>query len=83
MIWLPCSTAFTTWAIQSAPLKHVKETLGPNGTWLIVEPFANDHLKDNLNPVGRVYYGASTMICTLKHRSPRRSGSGSAHRREK
>ncbi|MBY5513586.1 class I SAM-dependent methyltransferase [Rhizobium leguminosarum] len=44
--------------------RHVNETLGPNGTWLIVEPFANDHLKDNLNPVGRVYYGASTMICT-------------------
>ncbi|MGR9080988.1 class I SAM-dependent methyltransferase [Rhizobium leguminosarum] len=44
--------------------RHVKETLGPNGTWLIVEPFANDHLMDNLNPVGRVYYGASTMICT-------------------
>jgi len=44
--------------------QHVKETLGPNGTWLIVEPFAHDHLKDNLNPVGRVYYGASTMICT-------------------
>ncbi|MEF3128652.1 class I SAM-dependent methyltransferase [Rhizobium leguminosarum] len=36
--------------------RHVKETLGPNGTWLIVEPFAHDHLKDNLNPVGRVYY---------------------------
>ncbi len=31
---------------------------------MIVEPFANDDLKDNLNPVGRVYYGASTMICT-------------------
>jgi SAM-dependent methyltransferase len=44
--------------------RHVKETLAPNGTWLIVEPFAHDHLKDNLNPVGRVYYGASTMICT-------------------
>ncbi|MHC2568657.1 class I SAM-dependent methyltransferase [Rhizobium leguminosarum] len=44
--------------------RHVKETLGPNGTWLIVEPFAHDHLKDNLNPVGCVYYGASTMICT-------------------
>ncbi|EJC77964.1 methylase involved in ubiquinone/menaquinone biosynthesis [Rhizobium leguminosarum bv. trifolii WSM2012] len=44
--------------------RHVRETLAPNGTWLIVEPFAHDHLKDNLNPVGRVYYGASTMICT-------------------
>ncbi len=44
--------------------RHVKETLAPGGTWLIVEPFAHDNLKDNLNPVGRVYYGASTMICT-------------------
>jgi hypothetical protein len=31
---------------------------------MIVEPFAHDNLKDNLNPVGRVYYGASTFICT-------------------
>jgi SAM-dependent methyltransferase len=44
--------------------RHVRETLGPGGTWLIVEPFANDNLKDNLNPIGRVFYGASTMICT-------------------
>lgn len=44
--------------------KHVRETLAPGGTWLIVEPFANDRLEDNLNPVGRIYYGASTMICT-------------------
>ena len=32
--------------------------------WLIVEPFANDQLRDNLNPVGRIYYAASTMVCT-------------------
>ncbi|OJY63746.1 MULTISPECIES: class I SAM-dependent methyltransferase [unclassified Rhizobium] len=44
--------------------KHVKETLADDGTWMIVEPFAHDCLKDNLNPVGRVFYGASTMICT-------------------
>jgi 2-polyprenyl-3-methyl-5-hydroxy-6-metoxy-1,4-benzoquinol methylase len=44
--------------------RHVKDTLAEGGTWMIVEPFANDKLKDNLNPVGRVYYGASTMICT-------------------
>jgi SAM-dependent methyltransferase len=44
--------------------KHVKETLGKDGVWMIVEPFAHDELKDNLNPVGRVYYGASTFICT-------------------
>jgi SAM-dependent methyltransferase len=44
--------------------RHVKETLSTDGTWLIVEPFANDRLKDNLNPVGRVFYSASTMLCT-------------------
>ncbi len=44
--------------------RHVRETLAPGGTWMIVEPFAHDCLKDNLNPVGRLYYGASTMICT-------------------
>jgi SAM-dependent methyltransferase len=44
--------------------KHVKSTMADDGTWMIVEPFAHDDLKDNLNPVGRVYYAASTMICT-------------------
>jgi len=43
---------------------HVHRALAPDGTWLIVEPFANDRLEDNLNPVGRVFYSASTMICT-------------------
>jgi len=43
---------------------HVREALTNDGTWLIVEPFANDRLEDNLNPVGRVFYSASTMICT-------------------
>ncbi|MBS1679025.1 MAG: methyltransferase domain-containing protein [Actinobacteria bacterium] len=43
---------------------HIHDTLAPDGTWLIVEPFAGDHVEDNLNPVGRVFYGASTMICT-------------------
>jgi SAM-dependent methyltransferase len=43
---------------------HVLRSLAPDGTWLIVEPFANDHLEDNLNPVGRVFYSASTMVCT-------------------
>ncbi len=44
--------------------KHVKETLAKDGTWMIVEPFAHDRLKDNLNPVGRIVYHASTFICT-------------------
>lgn len=43
---------------------HVRETLQPDGTWMIVEPFAHDRLSDNLNPVGRLYYAASTMVCT-------------------
>src|ERR1700757_2999771 len=45
-------------------LKHVRETLAPDGTCMLVEPFAQDRLEDNLNPVGRVYYAASTVICT-------------------
>jgi SAM-dependent methyltransferase len=43
---------------------HVREALEPGGTWMIVEPYANDRLSDNLNPVGRIYYAASTMVCT-------------------
>ena len=43
--------------------KHVRETLKPDGTWMIVEPFANDSVEQNLNPVGRVYYNASLLIC--------------------
>ncbi|HUJ33852.1 MAG TPA: class I SAM-dependent methyltransferase [Solirubrobacteraceae bacterium] len=43
---------------------HVLETLDADGTWMIVEPMAGDDLASNLNPVGRVFYGASTVICT-------------------
>ena len=43
---------------------HVRASLKPDGTWMIVEPFAHDRMADNLNPVGRIYYAASTMICT-------------------
>src|SRR5690606_34020443 len=43
---------------------HVRETLDPDGTWLIGEPSAYDVLEGNLNPVGRIFYSASTMICT-------------------
>ena len=46
------------------PSAHVLETLDADGTWMIVEPFANDRVEENLNPVGRVFYGASTVICT-------------------
>ncbi|MCE7979806.1 MAG: class I SAM-dependent methyltransferase [Caldilinea sp. CFX5] len=42
---------------------YIRQTLDPAGAWLIVEPFAYDTLAQNLNPVGRVYYGFSTTIC--------------------
>jgi SAM-dependent methyltransferase len=48
---------------------HVRKSLSKDGTWMIVEPFANDKLQDNLNPVGRVYYSFSTLLCTPCSRS--------------
>jgi hypothetical protein len=51
----------------------VKETLALDGTWMIVEPFAGDRVEENLNPVGRVFYAASTMICvpaSLAYKGP-------------
>ena len=42
---------------------HVKQSLTPDGSWMIVEPMAGDKLEDNLNPIGRIYYAASTLVC--------------------
>lgn len=44
--------------------RHVRETIAPDGTWMIVEPAAGDRVEDNLNPVGRAYYAFSTLLCT-------------------
>jgi 2-polyprenyl-3-methyl-5-hydroxy-6-metoxy-1,4-benzoquinol methylase len=44
--------------------RHVRSQLAPDGTWMVVEPFAKDAVEENLNPVGRVFYAASTLICT-------------------
>ncbi|MBV8989501.1 MAG: hypothetical protein JO372_13165 [Solirubrobacterales bacterium] len=44
--------------------RHVRSTLAPDGTWMIVEPAAGDRIEDNFNPVGRAYYGFSTLLCT-------------------
>jgi SAM-dependent methyltransferase len=44
--------------------KHVHARLKPDGTFLLVEPFAQDKTEDNHNPIGRVFYAASTMVCT-------------------
>ena len=42
---------------------HVKSALKPDGTWMIVEPFAGDRIAENMNPIGRIFYSASTQIC--------------------
>ncbi|WP_370655485.1 class I SAM-dependent methyltransferase [Candidatus Binatus sp.] len=42
---------------------HVKQALKPGGTWMVVEPFAGDRTEDNFNPIGRIFYAASTTIC--------------------
>ncbi|SFR04537.1 Methyltransferase domain-containing protein [Lentzea waywayandensis] len=44
--------------------RHVRDAVAADGTWMIVEPMAGDHVEDNLNPVGRTYYGFSTLLCT-------------------
>jgi SAM-dependent methyltransferase len=44
--------------------RHARETLAADGTVLLVEPFAGDRLDENFNPVGRLFYAASTFICT-------------------
>jgi 2-polyprenyl-3-methyl-5-hydroxy-6-metoxy-1,4-benzoquinol methylase len=44
--------------------RQVHRSLAPEGTWMIVEPAAGDRVEDNLNPVGRAYYGFSTLLCT-------------------
>jgi 2-polyprenyl-3-methyl-5-hydroxy-6-metoxy-1,4-benzoquinol methylase len=43
--------------------RHIRQSLASNGTWMIVEPNAADTLAENLNPIGRIFYAASTMIC--------------------
>jgi hypothetical protein len=47
-----------------AAARRVRSQLADDGTWMVVEPFAGDAIEDNLTPVGRVFYGASTLICT-------------------
>ena len=43
--------------------RHARRTIAPDGSWMIVEPFASDRTEENHNPVGCVYYAASTMLC--------------------
>ena len=46
-----------------AAARHIRQALAPDGTWLIVEPYAGDTITDNLNPIGRMYYSGSTLLC--------------------
>jgi len=60
-------------ADPSGAARHAREALKSDGACMIVEPFAGDRVEDNLNPVGRVYYGASSLICvpvSLARRGP-------------
>lgn len=43
--------------------RHAREALSPNGSIMLVEPYANDRVEDNLNSIGRLYYSASTTLC--------------------
>jgi 2-polyprenyl-3-methyl-5-hydroxy-6-metoxy-1,4-benzoquinol methylase len=49
--------------------RYVRSSLADEGVWMIVEPNAADHLEDNLNPVGRIFYSASTLLCIPNSRS--------------
>ncbi len=75
--WGSTTTTHRSRGHEARRSKHVLETLAPDGTWLIVEPYAGDRLEDNLGPVGRVFYGSSAR----PPRATRRSGSRSAPRR--
>jgi SAM-dependent methyltransferase len=44
--------------------RHVRQVLAPDGTWMIVEPYARDRVEENLTPVGRLFYSVSTLVCT-------------------
>ena len=60
-----------------AAAQHARAALAPGGTVLLVEPFAGDTVQENLNPIGRMYYGFSTMCCTPGSLSqPGRAGLG-------
>ena len=67
-----------------AAARHIRRALRPGGIWMVVEPAAGDALEDNLNPVGRLYYSASTMICvptSLAQETGRALGAQAGERR--
>jgi 2-polyprenyl-3-methyl-5-hydroxy-6-metoxy-1,4-benzoquinol methylase len=49
--------------------RHVRDSLAPDGTLMLVEPLAGDRLADNLHPLGQIFYSASTLVCTPASRA--------------
>ena len=67
----------------SGAASQLLQTLKPDGTWMIVEPFANDKVEDNLNPIARIFYAVSTLICvpaSLTHNGPALGAQSGEHR---
>jgi SAM-dependent methyltransferase len=60
-----------------AAAAHIRRSLAPDGTFLLVEPAAGERVEDNLNPVGRIFYSASLFICVPGARSQGGEGLGS------
>jgi SAM-dependent methyltransferase len=60
---ITCFDALHDMGDPAGAAAHVRSQLAPDGTWMVVEPMAGDRLEDNLNPVGRLYYAGSTLIC--------------------
>jgi SAM-dependent methyltransferase len=58
-----CFDCLHDMADPAGAARHIRGALAKDGTWLLVEPYANDRVEENLNPVGRVFYGASTVFC--------------------
>ena len=58
-----CFDCLHDMADPAGAARHIRGALAADGTWLLVEPFASDRIEENLNPVGRVFYGASTVFC--------------------
>jgi SAM-dependent methyltransferase len=70
-------------ADPSGAARHARQALKPDGNCMIVEPFAGDRVEDNLNPVGRVYYGASSLVCvpvSLARKGPALGAQAGEHR---
>jgi len=60
---ITCFDCFHDMGDPQGAAAHIRKALKAGGTWMVVEPMAGDALDDNINPVGRIYYSASTMIC--------------------